>query len=63
MLDKDAVTRRAFLAGSTAAAGFGSAWPAFADVNWKKFAGTKLEVNLTKGPRGDILQKPRGGIH
>ena len=26
-------------------------------MNWKKFAGTKLEVNLTKGPRSENLQK------
>src|SRR4051795_7406549 len=57
MLDKDAVTRRAFLAGSTAAVGFAGASPAFADVAWKKFAGTTLEVNLAKGPRGDLLQR------
>ena len=57
MLDKDAVSRRAFLAGSTAAVGFGFASPAFADVNWKKYAGTTIEVNLIKGPRGDLLQK------
>ena len=59
MLDKDAFTRRAFLAGSTAALGFGGAWPAFAEVSWKKFAGTTLEVNLAKGPRGDLLQRLR----
>ena len=57
MLDKDAVTRRAFLAGSTAAVGFAGTSPAFADVAWKKFAGTTLEVNLAKGPRGDLLQR------
>jgi multiple sugar transport system substrate-binding protein len=28
-----------------------------AEVAWKKFAGTTLEVNLTKSPRGDTLQK------
>ena len=57
MLDKDAFTRRAFLAGSTAAVGFAGSSPAFADVAWKKFAGTTLEVNLAKGPRGDLLQR------
>jgi multiple sugar transport system substrate-binding protein len=31
------------------------AWAA--EVDWKKFAGTKLEVILAKGPRGDNLQK------
>ena len=63
MLDKDAVTRRAFLAGSTAAVGFAGTSPAFADVAWKKFAGTTLEVNLAKGPRGDTLAAPCGGVH
>ena len=62
MLDKDAVTRRAFLAGSTAAVGFAGTSPAFADVDWKKYAGTKLEVILAKGPRGDLLQNHQG-IH
>src|SRR3954452_21463676 len=57
MLDKDALTRRAFLAGSTAAVGFAGSSPAFADVAWKKFAGTTLEANLIKGPRGDLLQR------
>jgi len=53
------LTRRALLAGTSAAAvlGLGGVSPAFADVSWKKFAGTKLEVNLTKGPRSDNLQK------
>jgi multiple sugar transport system substrate-binding protein len=31
--------------------------PAFAELAWKKYAGTKLEVMLAKGPRGDNLQK------
>jgi multiple sugar transport system substrate-binding protein len=51
-------TRRAVLAGATAAGAFGlSGFPARAAVNWKKYAGTKLEVILAKGPRGDNLQK------
>jgi multiple sugar transport system substrate-binding protein len=51
-------TRRAVLAGATAAGAFGlSGFPARAAVNWKKHAGTKLEVILAKGPRGDNLQK------
>ncbi|MEN3384459.1 MAG: multiple sugar transport system substrate-binding protein [Hyphomicrobiales bacterium] len=51
-------TRRSVLAGATAAGAFGlSGFPARADVNWKKYAGTKLEVILAKGPRGDNLQK------
>ncbi|WP_046866027.1 ABC transporter substrate-binding protein [Microvirga massiliensis] len=57
----NALTRRTFLASTaavTAAAyGFGGIRPAFADVNWKKYAGTKIGVNLIKSPRGDTLQK------
>jgi len=52
------LTRRMFLASTAAAAyGLGGMTPAFADVNWKKFAGTKIGVNLVKSPRGDVLQK------
>ena len=52
-------TRRQFLAGSAAlgAASITGLKPAFAAVDWKKYAGTTLEVNLIKSPRGDILQK------
>src|ERR1700730_15240379 len=51
-------TRRSVLAGAAAAGAFGlSGLPARAEVNWKKYAGTKLEVILAKGPRGDTLQK------
>ncbi|MEK1891303.1 MAG: sugar ABC transporter substrate-binding protein, partial [Phyllobacterium sp.] len=52
-------TRRQFLAGSAAlgAASITGLKPAFANVDWKRFAGTTLEVNLIKSPRGDILQK------
>ena len=53
-------TRRRFLAGTAgmgAAAMFG-ARPAFsADVDWKKFSGQTLEVNLVKSPRSDTLLK------
>ena len=54
-----AVTRRTFLASTAAAAAYGlsGATPAFADVNWKKYAGTKIGVNLIKSPRGEVLQK------
>ena len=50
--------RRAMLAGTAASAGamaFGL--PAFAQssVDWKKFAGTTLEVNLTRSPRSENL--------
>jgi multiple sugar transport system substrate-binding protein len=53
------LSRRAFLASTTAAAalGFGGALPALADANWKKYSGTKIGVNLIKGPRGETLQQ------
>ena len=52
-------TRRRFLAGTAALGGLGLAGvrPAFAEVDWRKFAGTKIEVNLIKSPRGDTLQQ------
>lgn len=54
-------TRRQFLAGSAAiaASGVTGISPSFAasTVDWKKYAGTTLEVNLIKSPRGEILQK------
>ena len=52
-------TRRGFLAGTAAmgAAGLIGARPASAAVDWKKFSGTTLEVNLIKSPRGDTLLK------
>jgi multiple sugar transport system substrate-binding protein len=50
--------RRAFLQGTLAAGAVGlTGIPAFADPAWKKYAGTTLEANLIKGPRGDLLQK------
>ncbi len=52
-------TRRGFLAG-TAALGASSMLgmrSAFAAVDWKRFAGTTLEVNLVKSPRSEILLK------
>ncbi len=59
MAKKFGVSRRTFVAGAGAAAGSGlipipAAWAA---VDYKKYAGTKLEVILAKGPRGDNLQK------
>jgi len=53
------LSRRTFLASTSAAAvcTFGGATPSFGDVNWKKYAGTKIGVNLVKSPRGDVLQK------
>jgi multiple sugar transport system substrate-binding protein len=53
-----AITRRTLLAGSAAAGAYALAGsPARAEPQWKKYAGTKLEVILAKGPRGDNLQK------
>ncbi|MGN6770301.1 MAG: ABC transporter substrate-binding protein [Rhizobiaceae bacterium] len=53
-------TRREFLAGAAglgAAAMFGGR-PAFsANVDWKKFSGQTLDVNLVKSPRSDTLLK------
>ena len=52
-------TRRAFMAGTAAIAGtaaFGMC-PASAAVDWKKHAGTTLEVNLVKSPRSETLLK------
>jgi len=53
------ISRRAVLAGSaaTGALALTGMSPAWADIAWKKYAGTKLEVILAKGPRGDNLQK------
>ncbi len=34
-----------------------------AEVNWKKYAGTTLEANLIKGPRGELLQKYARRVH
>jgi multiple sugar transport system substrate-binding protein len=51
-------TRRTVLQGTLATGALGFAGlPAYADVNWKKYAGTTLEANLIKGPRGELLQK------
>jgi multiple sugar transport system substrate-binding protein len=55
-------TRRRFMAntcGGLGLATFGrvSLASAQSGVDWKKYAGTTLEVNLIKSPRGDTLQK------
>jgi multiple sugar transport system substrate-binding protein len=53
-------SRRTFLAGSAALGGaalLGARPAAAADVDWKKHAGTTLEVNLVKSPRSDTLLK------
>jgi multiple sugar transport system substrate-binding protein len=52
------ISRRQLLAGTTAAGALSlTGFPARADIDWKKYNGTKLEVILAKGPRGDNLQK------
>ena len=53
------ISRRRFVqaAGATGAATMAGIPAAWAGVDYKKFAGTKLEANLIKGPRGDLLQK------
>jgi multiple sugar transport system substrate-binding protein len=53
------ISRRAVLAGAAAASALGATGlPArAAEPQWKKYAGTRLEVILAKGPRGDNLQK------
>ncbi len=55
---KSGLTRRSVVTGALAAGALGvSRRPLFADPQWKKFAGTSIEVNLIKSPRGDLLQK------
>jgi len=58
-MDRNRISRRAVLTGTAAAGAMGLArFPVrAAEPQWKKFAGTKLEVILAKGPRGDNLQK------
>src|SRR3954464_9192169 len=57
-MSRHVISRRKLLAGTAAAGTLGlTGFPARADVPWKKYAGTKLEVMLAKGPRGDNLQK------
>jgi len=52
-------TRRGFLAGTAAlgASGLLGVRSASAAVDWKRFAGTTLEVNLVKSPRSETLIK------
>jgi multiple sugar transport system substrate-binding protein len=60
MAKKLGVSRRTFVAGAGAAAAGSSLIQipaAWAGVDYKKYAGTKLEANLIKGPRGDLLQR------
>src|SRR5450432_4375796 len=53
------ISRRSVLAGTAAAGALSLTGipEARAEVQWKKYAGTKLEVILAKGPRGDNFQK------
>lgn len=53
------LSRRHFLAASAAATGLGLTGirPAMAEVNWRKFAGTTIEVNLITSPRGETLTR------
>jgi multiple sugar transport system substrate-binding protein len=57
-MKKTRVSRRTVLVGATAGM-FGLKGPrAYAsEPQWKKYAGTTLEANLVKGPRGELLQK------
>ena len=54
-------TRRSLLQGTLAAGALSlTGFPARAEPQWKKYAGTTLEANLIKGPRGELLQKYAG---
>src|SRR5258708_8948748 len=51
-------TRRSLLQGTLAASALSlTGIPARAEPQWKKYAGTTIEANLVKGPRGELLQK------
>src|SRR6478735_11505328 len=51
-------TRRSLLQGTLAASAPRlTGFPARAEPQWKKYAGTTIEANLIKGPRGELLQK------
>jgi multiple sugar transport system substrate-binding protein len=57
-MKKISISRRSLLKGTAAAGALSlTGFPASADVNWKKYAGTSIEAFLTKGPRGDLLQR------
>ena len=54
-------TRRSLLQGTLATGALSlTGFPARAEVAWKKYAGTTIEANLIKGPRGELLQKYAG---
>src|SRR3981189_1381969 len=51
-------TRRSLLQGTLAASALSlTGFPVRAEPQWKKYAGTTIEANLIKGPRGELLQK------
>lgn len=62
---RNGISRRRVVGAGAAAAGLaglsaaGIPMPAIAQggFDWKRFKGSKLEVSLTKSPRGDLLQK------
>src|SRR5262249_13007170 len=56
---RSGLSRRAVLGGGAAALAMPYLARAQGGFDWKKFKGEKLEVSLTKGPRGDLLQKYR----
>lgn len=51
------LTRRNLLQGAAAGTTMLAIPAAWANVDYKKYAGSKIEANLIKGPRGDLLQK------
>ena len=51
-------TRRSLLQGTLATGALSlTGFPARAEPQWKKYAGTTIEANLIKGPRGELLEK------
>ena len=57
----DFIDRRSLLQGTLATGALSlTGFPARAEPQWKKYAGTTIEANLIKGPRGELLQKYAG---
>ena len=57
----DFIDRRSLLQGTLATGALSlTGFPARAEPLWKKYAGTTIEANLIKGPRGELLQKYAG---
>jgi multiple sugar transport system substrate-binding protein len=55
---EDRISRRNVLVGSAAASALAlTGRPVRAEPQWRRFAGTSIEISLTKSPRGEILQK------